>query len=272
MTNTKVIKNGEANTNTGFKRLVFTKDLELKPIAYAVHSGFEPNRGTFQVAPEADDYLFFLTWGKVHKAGLALIYKDGIALDNAAYKHVMSAVLIMHPWVAEWLVPQERGGVWIPYSIVPLTQYLSYINKRSQYEAFVNTYGIELDWEEWQISAKDGLHMRPGHDLGDWTNHTPVLRKGPKINTTELFFVSNGDGVSTPITIDPKCTEHDVDYGNSVINTGSPVVFPRGYRFIIRVLKGGYIRNNSSYGISVEIRHNRKAFIKPTLKQTAVAN
>lgn len=258
MTNKKVIKNGEANTNTGFKRLVFSSDLQLRPVAYAVHSGHPPNRGTFQVAPEPDDYLVFMRWNYKSNFDELTIYQNEVPVVHQ--ETIWRNITAIHTWVPKWIRRQPRGGIWIPFDVVPLDQYLSYINKRAQYESFVNTYGIPLLWSDWETSAKEGLRMRPGNDLGDWFNHIPQCRKGPKINTEELYYGSNGDGKSELIITDPHFTEHDSDYGSSVINTGTPIKFPRSYRFIIRVLKGGYIRNAVSYGVSVEIRKNRTIY------------
>lgn len=279
MSSTTVIKNGEANTNSGFKRLVFSQTLKLRPVVYAVHSGHMPNRGTFQTFPEHSDYVIYASWTKSsyyinvyqnNLSGSTLNYN--IPIDNSAL--IMDRLEELHPWITTWMQRQARGGIWIPFDVVPLDKYLSYVNKRYQYESFVRIYGIDLSWDIWATSSKEGIKMRAEPNLGDWIGRVPVCRKGPNINTEELFYGSDGDGTATLLPSEPTVititnTEPKANVDSNFITPlstktkaiiGTPIILPRNYRYIVRVIKGGYIRNDESYGISVEIRRNRNVY------------
>ena len=78
----ELLKNGVCCTNTGYRALSFNSNLELSPVMYAVYSGYQPNRGTYQVKEEI---VLEYRWGHGDPGTLYLNGKP-IKEDNPIWK------------------------------------------------------------------------------------------------------------------------------------------------------------------------------------------
>jgi len=59
---TEPVKNGMCKSNTGYRSILTSKELEVRPVLFVIEAGYESERCTVQVGPEKGDLKFTCTF------------------------------------------------------------------------------------------------------------------------------------------------------------------------------------------------------------------
>lgn len=253
------IKNGSCFSRTGSKQVVFNpQTLALRPVLYAVYSGYRPERGTVQGAIDGD-LVASVTWGsRSEDYEISRFGGDRLPLGEEA--RLWGELKKIHPWLDAWLEPSGRGSVFLPDSVVPESQYLAVRAKRARIGKAISTLGIPYSVDDFARDPKDGLKLEPRPldcDL-DAIQPSEYHWDGSmvEIDRYERWFGSAGDGSpAIPLDIDPEYTSGS-NYAHTERDArwGSPgVIGWRSFRFVARVCHGAYIRDHYSYGHTVDV-------------------
>lgn len=256
------MKSGVCRSNTGYKCVAFDpQSLELRPVIFAVYSGYQPERGTFQ-GVHPGDILATVSWDRNGELYLIRAVDNlgaqGDRLDLNKEVELWSTLQAKHPWLNEWLEPQGRSGAWLPVSE---DEYLSVKAKRNRIQKFLDRFGLaeRFDVGTFEQDRKSDLCLMPRPldvDLNEiqskeyhWTGSLV------SIHQSEEWWGSNGDGSATPLQIAPEFTSGS-NYAHSETSheDGNPgVVGWERFKFVIRVCHGVHCRDHSSYGHSVDV-------------------
>lgn len=256
----EAVKNGSAGTRTGSITIWFSLSgdrLTLKPVSHAVYSGYQPSRGTYQQVGEGD-IAFTCEWNS-RETGYSASVVGGSPLPEVRQAELWQLLRQQHGWAYALLEPMSRGGFDIPVAVVPVSEYISEKRKAARFAAFERKFGIEIPDGAWK-SPKAGIRLRPEPADAEFLTRVPVSKEWSgsmvDIDTKTFVFVSNGDGVSTPVEVDPW-VEHGSNYAGSAPTDrrdGGPVVYPKGYKYAIWMVTGAYTRDHYSYGVTIEVR------------------
>lgn len=100
----EAIKNGEALSKTGYRRVVIDKNGRLTPIVRMSTVGYMPDRGSYQLKREGDIVLS-IYWG--HGSDPAVVYeKDKDGIHDIEYDHRIK----LSPNIDQFLQRAERGA------------------------------------------------------------------------------------------------------------------------------------------------------------------
>src|SRR6056297_395154 len=119
----EAVKNGICRSNTGEKSVVFSSDLKLRPVLYAVYSGYQPNRGTIQGAAQGD-VVASVTWDR-RENHYELSRFKGSNLPAGEEAETWLELKKLYPWLDAWLEPEGRRACFLPTSVIPEQDYLS---------------------------------------------------------------------------------------------------------------------------------------------------
>jgi len=252
------VKNGSSFSRTGSKQVVFTPTLSLRPVLYAVYSGYQPERGTVQGA-RCGDLVASVTWGS-QSEDYEIFRFGGDRLPLGEEARLWAELKRLHPWFDSFLEPSGRGSVFLPDSVVPEAEYLSVRAKRARIGEAISTLGLPYCVEEFARDPKTELHFEPRAmdvDL-DTIQPSEYHWDGSVVGISryERWFGSAGDGSpAIPLDIDPDYTSgSNYAYTDTEEHDGSPgVVGWRNYRFVVRVRHGAYTRDHFSYGHTVDV-------------------
>jgi hypothetical protein len=98
----EAIKNGEALTRTGYRRVVIDQQGKLTPIVRMSTVGYMPDRGSYQLR-RGDDIVLIIRWG--HGADPETVFEQ-TPNGDIPYDHRIT--LSNH--IDLWLQPAERGA------------------------------------------------------------------------------------------------------------------------------------------------------------------
>lgn len=253
------IKNGVCRSNTGTKSIVFEPDtLRLRPVLYAVYSGYQPNRGTVQGALDGD-LVASVTWGsRTEDYEISRFGAERVSASEEA--DIWLRLRARYSWLDAWLSPSGRGATWIPEEVIPESEYLSVRAKRARIAEAIGRFGLPYEVEMFARDAKGDLRLKP-HPLDmDLDAYQPSEYHWDGsvvgISRYERWFGSAGDGSeAVPLDIDPEY-ESGSNYAHTdtVREEGSPgIVDWRRFRFVIRVCHGAHTRDHFSYGHTVDV-------------------
>lgn len=255
-------KNGSSYSRTGSCGLIFSPELVLRPVIFAVHSGYRPDHGTFQVAPVEGDLVFWCSWGsRDTDYGISRADAEGNLreLPIGETPPLWTALHRAHPWTRDWLEPGSgRFGYSIPDEVIPPGDYLATKAKSARIARFERRFGIDLPGA--MTAPKGGLNLEPRPIDGGFRSIVPHQKHWTGsmvgIDRSESWYASNGNGDSIPIAIAPD-SESGSNWAHSErpeYRDGAPVQYPPGYRYIIRVVWGAYTSNHHSHGVAVDVR------------------
>jgi hypothetical protein len=252
------IKNGNCRSNVGEKHLVFLPNRDLRPVLYAVYSGYQPDRGTVQGA-EVGDIIASVKWGKLYQDYIISIHGGGRLTPTEEGK-MWILLKKEHPWIDAFLEPSGRGGCFIPDTVIPEHEYLSVRGKRSRLDRFIKRYKIPYNVDTFMNAPKNGLNLEPRPLDIDLDTYQPSEKSwsgsAVSIKTFETWYGSSGNGRNPrPLDIDPT-----VESGSNYAHTdtynreGSPgIIGWEHHKFVIRVGHGVYTRDHCSYGHTIDI-------------------
>lgn len=259
------IKNGDSRSNTGHRLLVFEPGyLGLRPVTHAVHSGYQPERGTFQQAYEGD-IVAIVCWDRsggkyhIHKVdSTGSPWNINVPFGEAA--QIWADIRHKHSWADEWLEPSGRSGVWIPEEIVPASEYTSTLKKVAKLEKCFSRFGLPFKVENFIKDPGKGLNTFPRSldiDLDTiQTERRTWDGSVVAINVSEQWFGSNGNGKpAVELEHEPEF-EHGSNYAHTETTRGEGKPGIKGWRkwrFVIRVCHGAYERDHSSYGHTIDV-------------------
>jgi len=253
--------NGNAWTNTGIRQVVFNSDLSLKPVIFAINSGYAPDRGTVQASPTTGDLIARVEWTrKSTDFSLLQVTETGPEVLNPATSGQLWEILeAKHQWLESWLQPVSRGPSFIPVEAYGET--IAEKTKRQTCNAIIRKYGLPLEYNfEWQITPRKylsnqpiPLDFNPDTYIASYDTHIGSL---VNISQREVFYSSNGDK-SPAVELKPVYREqHESNYAHDeqIYHDGSPGLPGWNDRkYLIRVVVGAFTREHHSYGITVTI-------------------
>ena len=254
------IKNGTCRSNTGTKSVVFAPDLTVRPVLYAVYSGYQPDRGTVQGAIKGD-LVASLVWGTGYSK-YSIYHHGGDRLPLGEEAELWATLKRLHPWFDGWLEPQGRGDCFLPAAAVAESDYLCVRAKRARAEAAIRRYGLPSPYtpDLFEQDRKADLQWDPRPLDLDLNQYQPTERYWTGslvgISSYERWFGSAGDGSpAIPLDIDPEYESgSNYAYSETSRSEGSPgVIGWRNFRFVVRVCHGVHTRNHFSYGHAVDI-------------------
>lgn len=251
-----LIKNGAYRSNTGYVQISLDKNLNLMPVVYAVHSGYAPDRGTFQLPGDVLKYAYgrrrdewFWNYDEIP--------------DTAS---VITTVFNKYPLLRDVFTPHGRGGVWLPEEYCPPEEYLAVKSKRRRIEHFLTRFGLagEYTVDEFMRSPGRLLNLTPKPldiDLSTYGVEEEYA-SGSKVDIVryERWFEANGDGsTAEEIVLQPsvKAVTHEggTRYSGS---EGVPGIRVSGKKkFLVRIEHGACTdrsrSGNYSYGYRVVV-------------------
>lgn len=262
MENARVLKNGECRSTTGFKLVVLSPDLELRPVSHAIYSGYTPDRGTFQVY-ENGDVIPYVRWnGKGPNYGIDSISEDGnripIPFNDAA--EIWSALRKKYHWIDNYLEPQGRGDCFLPEIVED--EYLCNIQKRKRLTFFLTKFGFTPGFhpEFFMRDKKEDLNLsprkldfNPDEYIGEEKYWTGEL---VSICQFEEWYGSNGDGKGyVKLSHRPNYESgSNYAYQETVKREGEKgIEFWTGFRFLIRIQHGNHVSNHISFGHRIDV-------------------
>lgn len=98
----EAIKNGEALTRTGYRRVVIDNNGRLTPIVRSSKVGYMPDRGSYQLKRK-DDIVLIIRWG--HGADPETVFEQ---TPDGDIEYDFRITLSHH--IDQWLQPAERGA------------------------------------------------------------------------------------------------------------------------------------------------------------------
>ena len=98
----EAIKNGEALSKTGYRRVVIDQQGKLTPIARMSTVGYIPDRGSYQIR-RGDDIVLIIRWG--HGNDPETVFEQ-TPNGEIVYDHRIT--LSNH--IDQWLQPADRGA------------------------------------------------------------------------------------------------------------------------------------------------------------------
>jgi hypothetical protein len=264
------VKNGNALSNTGHRQILFSATGELRPVAFAVDSGYQPDRGTVQVAPRAGDLIARVDWcRRGEEYTIARATGDGDCAGDALPLNDQAPAWALlknrHPWLDGWLAPVGRGPSYLPaeaYGGVTLAA----AAKRDRCEAAIRRYGLPVAYsQEWAISPKTGINTRP-----EPLNFDPDAYQASAKSWTgsvvgicrrERFFSSAGNGAAVEL-FPVLQEEHGSNYAHETPSwaEGQPGIPGwNSQRYLIRLITGAYTRDHHSYGVMMDVWETTQA-------------
>lgn len=257
--------NGNARSNTGQRQVLFSATGELRPVAFAVESGYAPDRGTVQVVPKAGDLIARVEWNRAgEEYTLARAVEDGDCYGQSPPSNEQAPVWVLlktlHPWLDGWLAPTGRGPSFLPTEAFG-GETLAARAKRERCEAAIRRFGLPVAYsQEWAISPKAGINTRPAAldfdaDVYQASAHS-WSGSMVGISRRERFFSSAGNGQPAVELFPVMNEEHGSNYAHeeTVRVTGQPGI--PGWnrrRFLVRVVAGAYTREHHSYGVRLDV-------------------
>lgn len=253
--------NGNARSNTGMRQIAFHNDLSLKPVIFAINSGYAPDRGTVQASPVTGDLIARVEWTrKSTDFSLLQVTESGPEVLNPATCGQLWEILeSKHKWLESWLQPVPRGSSFIPVEAYGET--VAEKTKRKTCNAIIKKYGLPLEYNfEWQVTPRKyisnqpvPLDFNPNAYVASYNTHIGSL---VGIRRREVFYSSNGDK-SPAVELKPAYREcHGSNYAHDkqIYHDGIPGLPGWNDRkYLIRVILGAFTREHHSYGVEVTI-------------------
>lgn len=260
------VKNGEVRTRTGVRRVALGPDFFPRPVDHRIHSGYQPDRCTVQVA-ESGDFIFEISWDSsgTRDRIYRLDYDDNNnQISNGHAASLWDSLKKEYPSIDGFLNPVGRGASFLPEDLFPEEKDLCNFRKEQRIERFEQFSGIKLDRKLTGISPSKGLNFQAtdlqerlalGHNPSKyiWTG------TAADINTEVIYYWCDGYGqsyVAEPIegTILTEGSnyagEKKTEYSPTKIGLKKP---NKDARFLIRICTGAYVKNHCSYGITVDV-------------------
>ena len=250
--------NGNCKTSCGTRRVVFDSQLNLRPVAYGIMSGYRDRRATYQVV-EPGDVVMETTWDRSEREHSREFYVfngegiDGSPLEKSVWKPLLRDV---PEWVHEFLAPhQGRRSSYIP---VPQEKWLCVVSKR-KFAQMVRDLGVEVSIDLFDRSKKSDLQVKRLSDLNLDQYLTCERHWGGSvvdISQYEDWYGVNG-GVAVKLKLKSKY-ESGSNYAHSQTFTspGKPGI-PKGYKMYVCIQYGLYMSTHGgthySYGVGCTV-------------------
>jgi hypothetical protein len=257
----QTLKNGNCKTRTGEKILVFTPTLELRPVAFAVYSGYLPDRGTYQ-AVEDGDIILQNFWNSSTEIDCFHIYRINQSLNGSTkvsltrYAELWSIIHKKHPWVSDWIEKSHtRTDCWIPSNIVDEKDYLCNVTKLSKAKFSIEKYGLPHEPNFFLFDKKEDINWKPVK-LNFNPDTYELKEPDENSNYLEIWYGSKGNGTKADEL--SLCSKNAEKYIPGIVGWAS-------YKFLIVVKSGVYTNNcGNEYGHSVDVYrvHNSNEYNK----------
>lgn len=258
------IKNGNARTKTGIRQVALGPDFFPRPVDHRIHSGYQPDRCTVQAA-ESGDYIFEVTWDS---SGFKdRIYKldcDDNVITNGHAASLWDSLRKEYPSIDGFLNPVGRGSSFLPEDLFPKSKDLCNIRKEERIKRFEAFSGIKIERSSALISPSKGLNFQ-ATDLHEnliyGHNPSKYIWQGTAVNINTEVKYYWCDGRGTSVVAEPRegiiltegsnsPNEQKVEYNPEKIGLKKA---PRDAKFLIRICTGAYTREQTSYGITVDV-------------------
>lgn len=252
----ELLKNGVCYTNTGYRALSFNSNLELSPVMYAVYSGYQPNRGTYQVKEEI---VLEYRWGHGDPGTLYLNGKP-IKEDNPIWKIIKEK----YSFAVDFLKRHSRSGSFIPTEIIAESEYLTVKAKRRKIEKFLKRFGLDKYYkvESFLFCPKQDLRLVPRDLDFNPDKYLPRSKSASgslvDIDQYERFFSSDGNGSCIELKVVPETESIDHAGGTTRYYTKGKPGIPswKNKKYLIRVIHGAHTStaySHVSWGKEIDV-------------------
>lgn len=154
------IYNGLCKANEGFRQVLVSDKMVLRPVVLRMQQGYIAKRATIQVEPMQGDYLFKIEWRKDEESDSIKQWQGEawVDVDINQYSHLWKELTEAHAWTVQFLARSELGESYMPWE----GQTLAEKAKDKRARNFLKTWHIrEFKTEDFVKSPKDGLQYDP---------------------------------------------------------------------------------------------------------------
>lgn len=237
------IYNGLCKAHDGFRQVLVSEKMALRPVVLRLYQGYIAKRATVQVEPIEGDYLFKVEWTKETENDCILKWHNNAweAVNINEYNDLWQALTKAYPWSVEFLARSPLGESYMPWEGYTLAEKA----KAKRAKQFLKTWRIrQFTLDAFIQSPKDKLHYDPQPAPED------LLDRIPAIKTLEIH------GETTVYK------EHwYMDLGNRVVKldyAAAPdqplrVIVPNTAKTLICITEGAYEREGAYEGLAVYV-------------------
>jgi hypothetical protein len=275
------IINGCVKSNTGYRQVLFSKTLEVRPVLLEIKSGYQPDRGTIQVSPVIGDVLIRSSWRSncyqidiskwdgqnfisLTSEALYLYYEtewEGINDPTGVVKEyvtILKTAKELNPWLEEFLQQCGRQG-----SFIPCEQTLVEKAKKDRLTKFFKKHNLPYleKIDSFMSSPKGGLKLESVDTPADLLEHVPsyITHDGSVVSISKKeywFAISQTGTFEVPVTYQQA---HRSNYahekpsfseGKSLRETITDI---ESVKFLIKIVHGAYTRDHYSFGRTIDV-------------------
>ncbi len=235
------IYNGLCKVNEGFRQVLVSKEMMLRPVVLRMHQGYIAKRATIQVEPVEGDYLFKVEWHKDQESDSIQQWVNGalVNVDINEYGKLWRELTKTHPWSVEFLARAPLGESFMPWEGYTLAEKA----KAKHARQFLKTYHIrQFDVDEFVKSPKDKLHYQPQPAPEGLLDRIPIKRSlevhGELSIQQEHWYMDIGHRVVAVQT----------DYTKALKD-----IIPNTVKTLICITQGAYEHEGAYHGMSAYV-------------------
>ena len=275
------IQNGTSRTNTGYKKVVLSPAFKVRPVVFAIRSGFRRDRTTSQSVQNGDIILgscwdrrgivFSITTAIVSEYGTNVSVSEQLAsfgdncLTFSEFEKRIPDSVAEKELILDYLSDTTYGISFLPAGLgwdgnKTLAEFNKEKNIRNFFSFMVDHPAvIDKIAEKAAISKKDGLPISwtEAKRMPDYMEACAVHWDGSAVDISmfDAWVLIYSDKTYSYIIPEPTCGEWGGNYAYSERGeyNASPVPIPTNVTHAIKITWGAYTREHHSYGIAWQL-------------------
>ena len=237
------IYHGLRKANEGFRQVLVSNEMVLRPVVLRMQQGYIAKRATIQVEPMEGDYLFKIEWRQDEEGDSIKQWRDEawVEVDINQYSQLWRDLTKAHPWSVEFLARCPLGESYMPWEGLTLAEKA----KAKRARGFLKTWHIrEFTTDAFVKSPKEGLQYEPQAAPDGLLERIPVKRTleihGEVSVQQEYWYMDIGHRVVK--------VQHDIQAPKALKD-----IIPNTVKTLICITEGAYEREGIYEGMSVYV-------------------